>query len=105
MQRRWLYWLMVGALVLLTPLAALATNGVNLIGVGPIARSMGGVGIAQPQDAIGAVFSNPAAMCFSAFCPSSEAEFAGTLFMPTVKGSIATTFPPGYCSAGSQRQK
>jgi long-chain fatty acid transport protein len=29
-------------------------------------------------------------MCFSAFCPSSEVEFAGTLFMPTVKGSITT---------------
>lgn len=90
MERRWFNWLMIGVLVLLTPAVALATNGVNLIGIGPVSRAMGGVGIAQPQDAIGAVFSNPAAMCFSAFCPSSEVEFGGTLFMPTVKGSIST---------------
>ena len=90
MKRRWVNWLMVGTLVLLTPAMALATNGVNLIGIGPVSRAMGGVGIAHPQDAIGAVFSNPAAMCFSAFCPSSEVEFAGTIFMPTVRGSITT---------------
>ena len=48
---------------------AMATNGTNLIGVGPISRAMGGVGIAAPQDAISAVFSNPAAMCFGPFCP------------------------------------
>ena len=46
---------------------AMATNGDNLIGVGPISRAMGGVGIAAPQDAISAVFSNPAAMCFGPF--------------------------------------
>ena len=88
MRRRWVNWLMVGTLVLLTPAMALATNGTNLIGIGPYSRSMGGVGIAQPQDAVGAVFSNPAAMCFSGYCPSSEVEFGGTMFMPTVKGSI-----------------
>jgi len=37
--------------------AAQATNGDNLIGIGPIARSMGGVGVAAPQDAISAVFA------------------------------------------------
>ena len=44
--------------------AAFATNGTQLIGIGPVSRSMGGVGIAAPQDAISAVFANPAAMCF-----------------------------------------
>ena len=57
--------------VLLFANTVLATNGTNLIGVGPISRSMGGVGIAAPQDAISAVFSNPAAMCFGPFCPTS----------------------------------
>jgi long-chain fatty acid transport protein len=65
-----------------------ATNGNNLIAVGPIARAMGGVGVAAPQDAIGAVFANPAAMCFGPYCPSSEINFAGTAFMPKVSTRI-----------------
>ena len=67
---------------------ASATNGDNLISIGPISRSMGGVGIAAPQDAISAVFANPAAMCFGPYCPGSEANFAGTMFMPKVKAKI-----------------
>ena len=64
----------------------LATNGDNLIGIGPNARAMGGVGIAIPQDAISAVFANPSAMCFTPGCAYSEINFAGTLFMPHIKG-------------------
>lgn len=75
--------------LLLLPLAASATNGDNLIAVGPIARSMGGVGIAAPQDAISATFANPAAMCFGPYCPSSEFDFAATLFAPTIDGRVA----------------
>ena len=47
---------------------------------------MGGVGVASPQDSISAIFANPAAMCFGAYCPGSEATFAGTFFSPTVDG-------------------
>jgi long-chain fatty acid transport protein len=71
----------------LTP-TAMATNGDNLIGVGPTSRAMGGVGIADPQDAISAVFSNPAAMCFGPYCPSSEFNFAGTLFAPKIETKV-----------------
>jgi long-chain fatty acid transport protein len=80
----------IGVLFLTVLLSApgLATNGDNLIGVGPVSRAMGGVGIAAPQDAISAVFSNPAAMCFGPYCPSSHVDFAGTLFMPDVKASV-----------------
>jgi long-chain fatty acid transport protein len=67
---------------------AVATNGDNLIGVGPISRAMGGVGIAYPLDSISAVFANPAAMCFGPYCPASDVDFAGTLFMPDVKAEI-----------------
>ena len=67
MKSNWLIRMWVGVLLVLIPVAALATNGDNLIGIGPTARSMGGVGIAHPQDAIQAVFSNPAAMCFGDF--------------------------------------
>lgn len=67
---------------------ASATNGDNLMGVGPIARSMGGVGIAAPQDAISAVFANPAAMCFGPYCPGTEVNFGGTLFMPKIDAKV-----------------
>lgn len=75
---------------MLAPPLARATNGDNLIGVGSVSRSMGGVGIANPQDSISAVFANPAAMCFSGFCPSSEVDFMGTLFVPNVKTSVSS---------------
>ncbi|HPI94428.1 MAG TPA: hypothetical protein PLT09_14985 [Deltaproteobacteria bacterium] len=74
--------------VMMLSSAALATNGDNLIGVGPVARSMGGVGIAAPQDAISAVFANPASMCVGPYCPASSFDFAGTLFMPKVDAAV-----------------
>ena len=79
---------LICSLVLFCSLPAFATNGDNLIAVGPIARAMGGVGIAEPMDAISAVFANPAAMCFGDYCPASEMNFAGTMFMPKIKASI-----------------
>jgi long-chain fatty acid transport protein len=68
-----------------------ATNGDNLIGVGPISRAMGGVGVAAPQDAISAVFANPAAMCFGPYCPNSQTVFGATIFVPTVKATVNGT--------------
>lgn len=68
-----------------------ATNGDNLISIGPISRAMGGVGVASPLDAISAVFSNPAAMCFGPYCPASEFDFAGTLFKPDVSAKLTRT--------------
>jgi long-chain fatty acid transport protein len=84
--------------------AAIATNGTNLIGIGPIARSMGGVGIAQPLDAISAVFSNSAAMCFGEYCPGSEFNFAGTAFMPKIDAKVTNkgTLTPGTFSADAE---
>jgi long-chain fatty acid transport protein len=76
-------------LVLAISATADATNGTNLIGIGPISRSMGGVGIAAPQDAISAIFANPAAMCFGAYCPGSEFNFAGTLFRPKPEAKVS----------------
>jgi len=67
---------------------AFATNGDNLIGVGPISRSLGGTGVAAPQDAISAVFSNPAAMCISPSCASPQADIALTMFMPEVNAGV-----------------
>lgn len=67
---------------------AFATNGDNLIGIGPISRSLGGTGIAAPQDAISAVFSNPAAMCISPSCASPQLDVAMTFFMPEVNAAV-----------------
>ena len=86
--QRLLSVLTVLALVSALSPAAFATNGVNLIAIGPIARSMGGVGVAAPQDAISAVFANPAAMCFGPYCPASEFNFAGTAFAPSPKARV-----------------
>ncbi len=82
-------FLVVCAVMMLAPVAH-ATNGDNLMAIGPISRAMGGVGIASPQDAISAVFANPAAMCFGAYCPASEMNFAGTAFLPHPHGEVST---------------
>jgi len=88
--RKWMVFIALFALYGLLGLAgpARATNGDNLISVGPVSRAMGGVGIASPQDSASAVFSNPAAMCFGPYCPSSEASASLTLFKPTVKATV-----------------
>jgi long-chain fatty acid transport protein len=80
---------LIGMVVALAT-SAQATNGDNLIGIGPISRAMGGVGIAAPQDSISAVFSNPAGMCFAPYCNASTFDFAGTLFIPKVDAKITT---------------
>ncbi len=84
-----------------------ATNGDSLIGIGPISRAMGGVGVAAPQDGISAVFANPAAMCFGPYCPGSEAVFAGTYFDAKVTGKIDARAmgAPYTISKGTSRMK
>jgi len=79
-----------------------ATNGDNLIGVGPTSRAMGGTGIAAPQDAISAIFSNPAAL---SQLQGSQFNFAGTVFAPTVKATVLAPSGggmPGNWNAESQ---
>ncbi len=77
------------AAAVLTGLAmnVFATNGDNLIGVGPTSRAMGGTGIAAPQDAISAIFSNPAAL---SQLEGSQFNFAGTYFAPEVKATVVS---------------
>lgn len=101
MRKKFVILAIVG-LVAFVAAPVMATNGDNLMGIGPISRAMGGVGIADPQDAIGAVFANPAAMCFGPYCPGTEVDFAGTLFMPKVDGNV--TIGGTEFSAGSERK-
>lgn len=75
-------------LVAVTATPVIATNGDILMGIGPVSRTMGGTGIAAPQDAISAVFANPAGMCFGPYCPGSETDAAVTLLMPKMDARV-----------------
>jgi len=79
----------LAAVAVLTGLSVnvFATNGDNLIGVGPTSRAMGGTGIAAPQDAISAIFSNPAAL---SQLEGSQFNFAGTYFAPKVEANVVS---------------
>lgn len=71
-----------------------ATNGDNMIAIGAKSRAMGGLSIAYPQDAITAVFGNPASLCFTKFCPSTQGDIGLTLFMPDVTAEITNPMNP-----------
>ena len=82
-----------------------ATNGDNLIAIGPNARGMGGLSIAAPQDAISAVFGNPATMCFGRFCPSTQVDVAATIFLPHVDASVTNAFGMNQTIAAEAEEK
>ncbi|WP_022846117.1 MULTISPECIES: OmpP1/FadL family transporter [unclassified Desulfurobacterium] len=61
---------------------AFATNGDDMIGVSPVSRAMGGIGVGMPICATDALYRNPAWMSKS---KNFEVSFGSTLFMPDVK--------------------
>lgn len=69
-------------LVFLLSSTVSAMNGDNLIGIGPVSRTMGGVGVAAPQDAVTALFANPAAIS------TSQADFSATILDAKVRGKL-----------------
>jgi long-chain fatty acid transport protein len=85
-----------------------ATNGMRLIGIGPIQRSMGGANVGLPKDSTAAI-TNPAGLiklerrldvAFTAFDPSVEYEATSSFGQVTTNGkkikSKAQPFPvPG----------
>jgi len=79
------------AILAATP--AYATNGMRMIGFGPVQNSMGGASVAAPLDGTTAV-SNPAGL--SAVGP--RFDLAAQAFMPDVKYSMST---PGPSFGGS----
>lgn len=82
---------LVALLVLLCP-SADATDGDELIGVGPYSRSMGGVGIASSSDVISSVFNNPATLTT---LEGFRFDFAGSMLYPHVRSKVASPPPPG----------
>ena len=83
------------------PSCLLATNGDNLIAIGPVARGMGGLSVSYPQDPISAVFANPAAMCFGPYCPMSEVNASVTAFMPAPSAKVTNPFTGDTIAADS----
>ncbi len=80
--RRWLHLGVALSLVAATP--AYATNGMRMIGFGPVQNSMGGVGVGATLDAA-SVLSNPAGMSEL----GGRVDFGATYFLPTVKYSAS----------------
>ena len=74
------------AVAIATP--AHATNGMRMIGFGPVQNSMGGVGVGATLDAA-SILSNPAGMSEL----GGRVDFGATYFLPTVKYS-ATGIDP-----------
>ncbi|MBN2824478.1 MAG: aromatic hydrocarbon degradation protein, partial [Campylobacterales bacterium] len=72
------------ALSIATASLVFATNGDNMIGLGPESRALGGTGIALGMGA-DSVFKNPAWLVDT---KGFEGMFGATLFMPTVKGKM-----------------
>jgi long-chain fatty acid transport protein len=77
---------------------AQATNGMRMIGFGPVQNSMGGASVAAPLDAATAV-SNPAGL--SAVAP--RFDLAGQGFMPSVEFKADWAHP--LAGAGSSAQE
>ncbi len=83
--------LFLSALVLFVELPAMATNGDELIGVGPSSRAMGGVGIALSDDVITSVFCNPATLTT---LEGYSYIFAVSVLKPTVRARVNSPAPP-----------
>ena len=96
--------LLISCLVLIVSLTLTfsnvwATNGAQMIGVGPISRAMGGTGIANPQDGVSAIYLNPAGMInFSKL----KVDFGATLFKPTINSTMTAGATP---TTGSSRYR
>lgn len=78
------------AALLLAAAPAAATNGMRMIGFGPVQNSMGGVGVGATLDTA-SVVTNPAGMADL----GKRVDAAATLFMPTVKYTVQAPYASG----------
>ncbi len=67
-----------------------STNGDNMLGIGATARALGGIGVAAPQDALGAISGNPAGLSYLATDLPSEYDLSLTAFLPHVSATVGT---------------
>ena len=80
----------VAALLLASAIPAHATNGMRMIGFGPVQNSMGGVGVGATLDSA-SILSNPAGITEL----GGRVDFGATFFLPTVKYSAEGSPVPG----------
>jgi long-chain fatty acid transport protein len=94
--------LTAAAAILALASPALATNGMRMIGFGPVQNSMGGASVGAPLDAT-VVVTNPAGL--SALGP--RMDLSGTAFLPTVEYDAAWQMPgmPGPAAAGQESDR
>jgi long-chain fatty acid transport protein len=78
------------AAVALPPNVRGSTNGDNFLGVGAVARSLGGNGSAAPQDVLSAVSGNPAGLSFLPGDVDSEADVSTTIFVPHISATVGS---------------
>lgn len=83
------------AFALMLPSTALATNGMRMIGFGPVQDSMGGTSIAVPLDAA-TVATNPAGL----LSVGQRLDVGATYFSPSVKYDATQLGPGGSSTAG-----
>ena len=79
------------AILILTATTSWATNGMRVIGVGPIQRSMGGASVGLPLDAA-AVITNPAGIMML----DPRVDFGGSLFTPKSSINSVSYSSPQY---------
>jgi long-chain fatty acid transport protein len=87
-------WLTVVALAL-GATAAHATNGMRMIGFGPVQESMGGASVGAPLDSATAI-TNPAGLTGL----PARADFGATYFSPDVKGTMSGFGPDQALDSG-----
>ncbi|MFZ4698839.1 MAG: OmpP1/FadL family transporter [Candidatus Methylumidiphilus sp.] len=83
-------------------MAALATDGHVLHGVGSINQSMGGAGIATSIDAIGSNYNNVSSL---SFLQRSSIELGAELFIPDRSLSGSAVLPTGGVASGTVDSK
>ncbi len=81
------------------PMSAFATNGYFLIGYGAKSRSMGGAGVAYPQDSL-SIASNPAGMAFLDM-NTMRIDVGGELFSPPRGVIMDSATLPANVQSGS----
>lgn len=77
----------LAAAMLLSAAPAVATNGMRMIGFGPVQNSMGGASVGAPLDAF-TIVTNPAGMSDL----GRRADGSATLFLPTVKYTVDNSY-------------
>jgi long-chain fatty acid transport protein len=86
--------------IVFTASPARATNGMRMIGFGPVQNSMGGASIAAPLDGA-TIVTNPAGM--SALAP--RFDLAGQAFMPTVEYAASWSMGGPPAAAGQESDR